>query len=354
MLPALTFTLSTLFAKPRGPYFAANASQHLEKLYWPAWASLFIEEGSSSYPMPRASEVPDLLDVLKGVKGTAVHTDPGTTVTEGQGYAMFVAGMRNDTATLKKLAVAWQANGQGIAGVPACGGCGVNYVCAIGARPSTAQTQSLSQCHSHAPRASRPPRNRTTTSRQRTSAPARWPRRAYATRSRAHTCRAGTCHTARSASAAWAPRLTATKTRSPGSSTSPSCSTATRCGSTRCARSPRSSSRTSAPPTRRPTRGRCPWRARSRRRCRRCGCGAAARAGVATTRRRPTSRRTATCASTRRTFRPGSGGSSATTCAATRIWCRRLTRPPLLARCLTARSRGATIRSTGSRATTAS
>ena len=77
--------------------------------------------------MPRASEVPDLLDVLKGVKGTAVKTDPGTTVTEGQGYAMFVAGMRNDSATLKKLAVAWQANGQGIAGVPACGGCGVNY-----------------------------------------------------------------------------------------------------------------------------------------------------------------------------------------------------------------------------------
>ena len=102
-------------------WLASNASEHLEKLYWPSWAALFIEEGSSSYPMPKNSETPDLLKALAGVKGMAVHTAPGTTVTEGQGYAMMVAGMRKDTATLKQLTVAWQANGQGIAGVPACG-----------------------------------------------------------------------------------------------------------------------------------------------------------------------------------------------------------------------------------------
>jgi len=39
---------------------------------------------------------------------------------------MFVAGMMGELDTLKSLTVAWQANGQGVAGVPACGGCGVN------------------------------------------------------------------------------------------------------------------------------------------------------------------------------------------------------------------------------------
>ena len=77
--------------------------------------------------MPAAEDVPDLLQALAGIKGLAVKTDPGTTVTEGQGYAMFVAGMRKDLRTLSGLAVGWQANGQGLAGVPACGGCGLNY-----------------------------------------------------------------------------------------------------------------------------------------------------------------------------------------------------------------------------------
>ncbi len=49
----------------------------------------------------------------------ARHTDPEVTVTEGQGYAMLVAGMRRDVATLKQLTVAWQANGQGLPNVPA-------------------------------------------------------------------------------------------------------------------------------------------------------------------------------------------------------------------------------------------
>ena len=76
--------------------------------------------------MPAGSATRDLLKVLRGVPGLAVNTNPGTTVSEGMGYAMLVAGMRKDTATLKQLTVAWQANGQGIAGVPACGACGIN------------------------------------------------------------------------------------------------------------------------------------------------------------------------------------------------------------------------------------
>ena len=76
-------------------YFAANATSHLERTYWPLWSALFLEEGTdAAYPMPRAADVPDLLGALKGVKGLAVKTDPGTTVSEGQGYAMLVAGMR--------------------------------------------------------------------------------------------------------------------------------------------------------------------------------------------------------------------------------------------------------------------
>ena len=74
--------------------------------------------------MPSSHDVIDLLPSLRGVDGLAVRTDPGTTVTEGQAYAMFVAGMQRDTPTLQSLTVAWQANGQGFGGVsPACGGC---------------------------------------------------------------------------------------------------------------------------------------------------------------------------------------------------------------------------------------
>jgi hypothetical protein len=129
MLAITIVPTSQVSTAPRGPFFSRSVgSSYLEDHYWPRFANLFLHEGSSStYPMPAANEVPDLLTALKGTKGIAVNTNPGTTVTEGQGYAMFVAGMRNDTETLKRLTVAWQANGQGVAGVPACGGCGLNY-----------------------------------------------------------------------------------------------------------------------------------------------------------------------------------------------------------------------------------
>ena len=65
--------------------------------------------------MPEATSVRELLHALRGVRGLAVHTNPGTTVSEGQGYALFLAGMRKDTSTLKRLAVGWQAMGQGAA-----------------------------------------------------------------------------------------------------------------------------------------------------------------------------------------------------------------------------------------------
>lgn len=77
--------------------------------------------------MPHAHEVTHLLKALKGVKGLALTTYPETTVTEGQGYAMFTAGMRRDSETLKRLVVAWQAMGQGIPSsnvLRPCGGCG--------------------------------------------------------------------------------------------------------------------------------------------------------------------------------------------------------------------------------------
>jgi hypothetical protein len=106
------------------PLVSRAAKQHLEQTFLPAWRKLFLVEGTDAkYPMPAASDVRDLLPGLRGVRGIAVSTDPGTTVTEGQAYAMFVAGMQRDTETLKALTVAWQANGQAFGGQPACGGC---------------------------------------------------------------------------------------------------------------------------------------------------------------------------------------------------------------------------------------
>ena len=111
-------------AAPSPVYFARAAREHLRSTYTPAWQKLFLrEEVDADYPMPKASEVRDLLSVLQNVPGTSVHTQPATTVTEGQGYAMFFAGMQRDLATLKALTVAWQANGQAFGGQPACGGC---------------------------------------------------------------------------------------------------------------------------------------------------------------------------------------------------------------------------------------
>ena len=122
------FLFASLAGVPRGPYFAQNASDHLEGTYWPAWRALFLqEERDAQYPMPRASKTRHLLSVLHGVPGLAVNAQPGATVTEGQGYAMFAAGMRRDVDALKGLAVAWQANGQGLEGTHPCGCCGLNY-----------------------------------------------------------------------------------------------------------------------------------------------------------------------------------------------------------------------------------
>ena len=87
------------------------------------WEALFISEGDADYPMPQARGVRDLLAALKGQKGLAVHTNPGTTVSEGQGYAMLVAGFRRDLPSLKRLVVGWQAMGQAFGGQAACGGC---------------------------------------------------------------------------------------------------------------------------------------------------------------------------------------------------------------------------------------
>lgn len=134
-------------ANAKRPLVSSAAKQHLEQTFLPAWRGLFLVEGTDpDYPMPAAGEVRDLLPALRGVKGIAVKTDPGTTVTEGQAYAMLLAGMQRDTATLKALVVAWQANGQAFGGQPACGGCCSSggwekppEVCAAAGRPGRGQ-----------------------------------------------------------------------------------------------------------------------------------------------------------------------------------------------------------------------
>ena len=103
---------------------AADAHAHLVQRYMPAWRRLLLHEGSSSaYPMPPSEHVTDLLDVLKNTRGSTIRSNPPTSVTEGLGYALFVAGMQRDLPSLKSLAVAWQANGQGFGGNTPCGGC---------------------------------------------------------------------------------------------------------------------------------------------------------------------------------------------------------------------------------------
>lgn len=108
------------------PLFARNSTQQFDKIYWPQMKALFLEEGAGKYPVPSSDKVTDLLPGLRGVKGLMVHTSPDVTVTEGQGYAMFAAGMARDLESLKGLTVGWQAIGQGFEDTPACGGCGVN------------------------------------------------------------------------------------------------------------------------------------------------------------------------------------------------------------------------------------
>mmetsp|Transcript_1633 Transcript_1633/g.3442 ORF Transcript_1633/g.3442 Transcript_1633/m.3442 type:complete len:735 (+) Transcript_1633:79-2283(+) len=99
---------------------AASYQQHVNGL----WENLFLDEGvDANYPLPHSTQVVDLLDAFEGIGGTAVHSNPDVTVTEGQGYAMFAAGMRGDVPTLKKLTVGWQALGQAFGGQSPCGGC---------------------------------------------------------------------------------------------------------------------------------------------------------------------------------------------------------------------------------------
>eukprot|EP00406_Dinophysis_acuminata_P030533 CAMPEP_0179377334 /NCGR_PEP_ID=MMETSP0797-20121207/88776_1 /TAXON_ID=47934 /ORGANISM="Dinophysis acuminata, Strain DAEP01" /LENGTH=253 /DNA_ID=CAMNT_0021093391 /DNA_START=1 /DNA_END=758 /DNA_ORIENTATION=+ len=108
------------------PLFAPKLADKFKAVFWPAMKKLFIHEGDDKYPVPPSDKVKALLPGLKGVEGLAVHTAPDTTVTEGQGYAMFAAGMAKDLDSLKGLTVTWQAIGQGFEGTDACGGCGVN------------------------------------------------------------------------------------------------------------------------------------------------------------------------------------------------------------------------------------
>ena len=104
-------------------FYSEHADEHLTSTYLPDWEALYLREGDPQYPFPHAAGVRELLGALKGVPGLAVHTNPGTTVSEGQGYAMLVAGFRKDVDHLKSLVVGWQAMGQGFAGQKACGGC---------------------------------------------------------------------------------------------------------------------------------------------------------------------------------------------------------------------------------------
>eukprot|EP00727_Mastigamoeba_balamuthi_P008442 m51a1_g422 hypothetical protein (993) ;mRNA; r:19240-23273 len=102
-----------------------NSANAFSKQFYPAWKQLYLTEGASDYPFPPTSGVNSKLipKGLQGVKGIAVSTDPGKTVSEGQGYAMFAAAMAGDIESLKGLTVGWQAMTQGVAGGNMLGGC---------------------------------------------------------------------------------------------------------------------------------------------------------------------------------------------------------------------------------------
>lgn len=107
-----------------------DAATLFDQKYYPQWMSLFLNEsGSSDYPMPPTSSVQDLLPAFKGISGIAIHSSPGVTVSEGQGYAMFAAGMTKNIDDLKGLVVAWQAMGQGYPDKDPVGGCGSDAGC---------------------------------------------------------------------------------------------------------------------------------------------------------------------------------------------------------------------------------
>jgi hypothetical protein len=103
-----------------------QAATLFQSTYYPKWQSLYLKESGSGYPMPPSSKVQDLLKTFQGVGGIAVNTDPGITVSEGQGYALFAAGMAKDVDNLKGLTVAWQAMGQGLPDRSPVGGCTEN------------------------------------------------------------------------------------------------------------------------------------------------------------------------------------------------------------------------------------
>jgi hypothetical protein len=122
---ACCWLAATLGAPPSRShyYYAPSAGEHLAGTYLPLWEALMLREGDPTYPFPASSDVRELLRPLRGAHGLAVHTNPGTTVSEGQGYAMLVAGFRKDVDQLTALVVGWQAMGQGFGGQKACGGC---------------------------------------------------------------------------------------------------------------------------------------------------------------------------------------------------------------------------------------
>ena len=50
--------------------------------------------------MPPSEQITDLLDVLKNTRGSTISSNPPKSVTEGLGYALFVAGMQRDLPSL--------------------------------------------------------------------------------------------------------------------------------------------------------------------------------------------------------------------------------------------------------------
>ena len=110
----LSMSITTTTTPPIHVHTSTRALHHLESRYLPEWEALYLTEGDGGgddgqgYPMPSAHGTRDLLKLLRGVKGRAIHTNPGTTVSEGMGYAMLVAGMRKDIPTLKSFTVGWQ------------------------------------------------------------------------------------------------------------------------------------------------------------------------------------------------------------------------------------------------------
>ena len=95
MLGLIASAQQAAMSRP-GHYTAPGARTHLKNTYLPSWKALFLHETDAAYPMPKAGEVLDLLPALQGIPGAAIKTDPGTTVTEGMGYAMLAAGMQRD------------------------------------------------------------------------------------------------------------------------------------------------------------------------------------------------------------------------------------------------------------------